>query len=310
MRELVSQIMFKKPVEATTTTTESSLSESQQAAIEDFLDMMSGEIREKRSTNQGNVDEQKQSSEENSSEEEKSPLRQQRSIDSFLTKISPSEKIYVQNLANVAINELDNIDSDNHKRLVLQMLGAKKSYDNGYVYHLTIRVGVSNCPEENKKIVDLNKIYPKDSCQDDLIEHLTKICKIQVHVDIEMQNPKVLKSHCQNIKKNVSEHTHKSERGNRTHRDKRGGAKPLAGAPSKLDPESADIIQYVNKFMTNGTYKVIFIYCYTMSKCSYIGHCIHQGLPNFFCLRHPYFIKMFQAPLGQQKITYCYSSQK
>lgn len=44
MRELESQIMFKKPVEKSTTTTESTLSDYQKAAIEDFEDMMTEEL--------------------------------------------------------------------------------------------------------------------------------------------------------------------------------------------------------------------------------------------------------------------------
>lgn len=48
MKDLESQIMFQKPVEKMTTTTESTLSDSQKAAIDDLLDMMNEELYHKR----------------------------------------------------------------------------------------------------------------------------------------------------------------------------------------------------------------------------------------------------------------------
>lgn len=94
-------------------------------------------------------------------------------------------------LADFAASTLDNIDDDNHKRIVLQILGAKKMKMQGTLYHLTLRIGVSRCFEDERD----------ESCKEKLFENLTKICKVQVHVSEDQFSHRVLKSQCQTIKK-------------------------------------------------------------------------------------------------------------
>lgn len=132
-------------------------------------------------------------SRDNSSEEEQK-TKQKRST-TPLEKISPDEKPLVRHLADFAASTLDNIDDDNHKRIVLQILGAKKMKMQGTLYHLTMRIGVSRCFEDEND----------DSCKDKLFENLTKICKVQVHVSEDQFTHRVLKSQCQTIKKDNSD---------------------------------------------------------------------------------------------------------
>lgn len=321
MREMESEVVFRKPAEATTetvmTTTEDRLSDAQKEAIDDFLDMMGDQPREKRAAKHDDNDNDssssssssddddddndnndkkptkkkkvvkkyqkneidddddddddnnnndtssssssssseednnkrhkrevikaKQSSEsnetseeakneltsdsppkkssesENSSEEQKGtpsqapPARRRRSFlyNEKMTKTSPDEKNFVKNLATFAVNDLDDIDSDSEKRVVLQILGAKKSYDNGYHYQIMARVGESKC-RESPETVDLNRKYPLDDCVHDLHEDSTKICKIQIHVNTQKGDPKVLKSFCQNARKDDKNRTRRS----------------------------------------------------------------------------------------------------
>lgn len=101
----------------------------------------------------------------------------------------------MRHLADFAASTLDNIDDDNHKRIVLQILGAKKMKMQGTLYHLTMRIGVSHCFEDEYD----------ESCKDKLLENLTKICKVQVHVSEDQFSHRVLKSQCQTIKKDNSD---------------------------------------------------------------------------------------------------------
>lgn len=86
---------------------------------------------------------------------------------------------------------MDNTDDDHHKRVPLQILGAKKLKLDGIYYQIILRLGISHCSENEHD----------DNCKDRLFTNLTKFCKVQVHVDDDYSNPKVVKSQCQNIKK-------------------------------------------------------------------------------------------------------------
>lgn len=104
-------------------------------------------------------------------------------------------KVIVRDLADFAANTLDNIDDDNHKRVILQILGAKKLKLDGIYYQIILRLGISQCQEHEHH----------ESCREKLFTNLTKICKVQVHVDDDYSNPKVVKSQCQNIKKDEND---------------------------------------------------------------------------------------------------------
>ncbi|XP_008195657.1 uncharacterized protein LOC662417 isoform X2 [Tribolium castaneum] len=168
------------------------------------------------------------SSEENSSEEVLRPKRAIRQLE----KISPDEKGLVKNLADFAANALDSIDDDNNKRIILQILGAKKMVgDDGVYYHIIMRMGVSRCLEDSP-------INPYENCKDKLFENYTKICKVQVYVNDDFGSKKVVKSQCQNIKRDKNDN-------NRTNysRYKRDGL----GAPNRIDKNSEKIRQFVKE---------------------------------------------------------------
>lgn len=143
------------------------------------------------------------SSEENSSQENNNSKSSSKSVENErqvrsttpLEKITSDEKPIVVGLAEFAASMLDNIDDDNHKRIVLQVLGAKKMKFEGTLYHLTLRIGVSRCLEDDYD----------EKCREKLFENLTKICKVQVHINEEQLNPRILKSQCQTIKKDDSD---------------------------------------------------------------------------------------------------------
>lgn len=137
---------------------------------------------------------EKSNSNSDDSSEEQQKNKQKRST-TPLEKITPEEKPLVRHLADFAASTLDNIDDDNHKRIVLQILGAKKMKMQGTLYHLTMRIGVSHCFEDEYD----------ESCKDKLLENLTKICKVQVHVSEDQFSHRVLKSQCQTIKKDNSD---------------------------------------------------------------------------------------------------------
>lgn len=136
-----------------------------------------------------------QSSSKSSESSEEQKNRKEKRSTTPLEKISPDEKPLVRHLADFAASTLDNIDDDNHKRIVLQILGAKKMKMQGTLYHLTMRIGVSQCIEDEYD----------ENCKDKLFENLTKICKVQVHVSEDQFSHRVLKSQCQTIKKDNSD---------------------------------------------------------------------------------------------------------
>lgn len=101
----------------------------------------------------------------------------------------------MRDLADFAAATLDNIDEDHHKRVILQILGAKKLKLDGIYYQIILRLGISHCHEYDHQ----------EHCREKLFTNLTKICKVQVHVDDDYSNPKVVKSQCQNIKKDEND---------------------------------------------------------------------------------------------------------
>ncbi|KAL1493911.1 hypothetical protein ABEB36_009591 [Hypothenemus hampei] len=119
-------------------------------------------------------------------------LRSKRSIGQ-MEKITPEEKAVVRDLADFAATSLDNMDDDNHKRVILQILGAKKLKLDGIYYQIILRLGISHCHEQEYH----------DNCREKLFTNQTKICKVQVYVEDDYSNPKLVKSQCQNIKKDA-----------------------------------------------------------------------------------------------------------
>ncbi|XP_019773614.2 uncharacterized protein LOC109546888 isoform X1 [Dendroctonus ponderosae] len=180
--------------------------------------------RVQRDANRDSTGESASSSTE--SKEKIGPTRQRRSIGQ-LEKILPEEKIIVRGLADFAATSMDYIDDDHHKRVILQILGAKKLKLDGIYYQIILRLGISQCNENEHN----------DNCKDKLFTNLTKICKVQVHVDDDYSNPKVVKSQCQNIKKDENDR-------NRTNYSRY--RRQIVGAPADVpadDPEVKAIIK-------------------------------------------------------------------
>lgn len=144
--------------------------------------------------NDDNNNNDSSSSSSSSSSDEEENKRHRRSIGQ-MEKITPEEKVYVRDLADFAAAALDNIDDDNHKRVILQILGAKKLKLDGIYYQIILRLGISHCHEHEHN----------ENCREKLLTNLTKICKVQIHVEDDYSNPKVVKSQCQNIKKDEND---------------------------------------------------------------------------------------------------------
>ncbi|XP_060527944.1 uncharacterized protein LOC132702986 [Cylas formicarius] len=146
-----------------------------------------------------------------------------------LEKITSDEKVVVRDLADFAAASLDKIDDDNHKRVILQILGAKKLKLDGIYYQIILRLGISKCLEGEHN----------ENCRDKLFTNLTKICKVQVHVDDDFSNPKVVKSQCQNIKKDENDR-------NRTNYSRYKRAMQLVGGHTPMSVNDPTIQEFVS----------------------------------------------------------------
>ncbi|XP_049818111.1 uncharacterized protein LOC109602488 isoform X12 [Aethina tumida] len=178
-----------------------------------------------------NVNDDDDSSSSSSSDEENGNHKSKRNKRSLgqMEKISQHEKPLVRDLADFVAATLDHKDDDNHRNLVLQILGAKKLKLEGVYYSLILRLGISRCLED--------KYGSYEECREKLFENQTKICKVQVHVDEDYSNPKIVKSQCQNIKKDEFDR-------NRTNysRYRRG----LRGAPKKVPNDDKNALKFLH----------------------------------------------------------------
>ncbi|XP_021923638.1 uncharacterized protein LOC110831681 isoform X2 [Zootermopsis nevadensis] len=106
-----------------------------------------------------------------------------------LKDIDKSELELVNKLAHIAVQTLDEIDEDDKKRVVLEVLSAQKQIVNGVLYHLHLRVGTTSCSESGAN-------------KPDCMEHHSspvKICKVELHrtfTDNSHLDAKVVKSEC------------------------------------------------------------------------------------------------------------------
>lgn len=132
----------------------------------------------------------------------------------------------MRDLADFAAFSLDNIDDDNHKRVILQILSAKKLKLDGIYYHIILRLGISQCSENEDD----------ESCREKLFANLTKICKVLVHVEDDLSNPKVVKSQCQNTKKDDRDR-------NRTNYS-RYRRQLMGGPPERIPLDDPEILEF------------------------------------------------------------------
>ncbi|KAJ6640194.1 putative cysteine proteinase, partial [Pseudolycoriella hygida] len=97
-----------------------------------------------------------------------------------------TEMEFLKNLANEALEQLDHVDSDDFKRMVLEIIRVKKvEQENGAIYVIKVRIANSNCSEESD---DLQR------CLDNVIKDTTKICFIEMKSKRDVN--KVIKSEC------------------------------------------------------------------------------------------------------------------
>lgn len=105
--------------------------------------------------------------------------RQENSFDRTKRDIN-TEKLFLKHLANEALERLDHIDSDNLKRIALDVIHAKKTdQENGAVYVLKVRTANSDCSEESD---DLR------TCLENIRKDTIKICLIEVKIIIVRDN--------------------------------------------------------------------------------------------------------------------------
>ncbi|GLH11267.1 Cathepsin L [Gryllus bimaculatus] len=103
-----------------------------------------------------------------------------------LKDVDPSEEPWVRKLANIAVQTLDELDTDDEKRIVVSVESAKKQLTNGIVYHLKIRVGLTTCAESSPNSSDC----PVSD---------TRICHVQLLQSFAGSSPQdvqVVKSEC------------------------------------------------------------------------------------------------------------------
>lgn len=91
-----------------------------------------------------------------------------------------NEKEYVSNLAAQAVDQLDHVDSDDYKRIVLDVLNAKRIEKiDQTVYVLRLRVGNSNCAEASTDL---------QACLADLLDGSTKLCNLEVNAQFNNES--------------------------------------------------------------------------------------------------------------------------
>ncbi|XP_073996147.1 cathepsin F-like isoform X3 [Rhodnius prolixus] len=115
--------------------------------------------------------------------------RDNRQLLATLKEVEANEKELVTQLADLAVKTLDDIDTDNYKRVVAEVLDAKKQLVNGIMYHLKLRVKITSCSEDRKVSAD---------CEQEE-SHSQEICKVQIHrsfADSSPLNAKVVSSEC------------------------------------------------------------------------------------------------------------------
>uniref|UniRef100_A0A0K8SJ82 Cysteine proteinase CG12163 n=1 Tax=Lygus hesperus TaxID=30085 RepID=A0A0K8SJ82_LYGHE len=119
------------------------------------------------------------------------PFLQRRSVVGDLKEVDVSENDLVKELSQFACKTLDDLDEDNVRRTVVDILDAKKQLVNGIMYHLELKIQDTSCLEDEDITYD-------DSCMSRTTGN-PKICKIRMHrsfADKSPHNAKVVSSEC------------------------------------------------------------------------------------------------------------------
>ncbi|XP_069682652.1 uncharacterized protein [Periplaneta americana] len=185
-----------------------------------------------------------------------------------LKEIDESEKGMVKNLAEIAINTLDEIDEDDTKRVIIDILSAKKQIVNGVLYHLLLRVGTTSCSENGES---------KPDCLKDHVSPV-KICKVELHrsfADNSQMDAKVVKSECSPEETNLPE---------KEIRQKRSIGSVITGGPSSADTADSYIVQLANFAVseldkaTNSLYSQCVVRIVSATKQLASGYIVHLVL--------------------------------
>ncbi|XP_063992034.1 uncharacterized protein LOC135170281 [Diachasmimorpha longicaudata] len=159
------------------------------------------------------VKELHRSSEEESSTEIK---RQKRAVEKGI-----NEKNLIFKLSQKAMKILDEMDNDDSKRVIADIVDYKRINDEGFIYHITVLVAPqSNCDEKHRRIKDC-KHHPESQSMN--------MCTLQIETDDKstVDTAKVVQSQCYEIK-------------NRRKRQ-------IVGAPQTISVDSPVINEYVQK---------------------------------------------------------------
>ncbi|KAF6198874.1 hypothetical protein GE061_006897 [Apolygus lucorum] len=116
---------------------------------------------------------------------------QRRSVIGGLKEVEVSENDLVKELSELAVKTLDDVDEDNVRRTVIDILDAKKQLVNGIMYHLELKIQDTSCLEDEDITYD-------DSCLSRTRGN-PRICKIRMHrsfADKSPHNAKVVSSEC------------------------------------------------------------------------------------------------------------------
>lgn len=212
----------------------------EQDEINDELQYAESKWNMERQISEAHVDSSKESNESINNKDSGIELDRKRRS---LVNTPTSESILVKKIAQKAVNILDDIDLDNKKRVILDVLDFKKHKTNGIIYHVTVKVAPTHCGEKYKN---------HEACLDE-IDGPTKICKIQVHTNEKMplHSAKVMQSECYNEREKINARVRRTRQ--------------LVGAPTTISIDDPDVKRYSNlglrKFSENseGTNEPILV---------------------------------------------------
>ncbi|KAL3288511.1 hypothetical protein HHI36_002952 [Cryptolaemus montrouzieri] len=155
-------------------------------------------------------------------------------------KFTHEEKASIQEIADFVASTLDLIDDDNYKRVVLQIINAKKIRSGGLFLNMNLRIGISKCGENENS----------ENCKKNLLDDLTKFCKVQVSINEDFKNPKVVKSHCENERRNPQKSNRTSSE--RHKRSLVGGKQKLSLRDPKVNQYLGEAVNYMNRKLSDG----------------------------------------------------------
>ncbi|XP_037025759.1 putative cysteine proteinase CG12163 isoform X2 [Bradysia coprophila] len=148
-----------------------------------------------------------------------------------------TEMLFLKQLTDEALEQLDHVDSDNLKRIALDIIRVKKiDQDNGAVYVIKVRTANSDCLEESDG---------QQTCLDNIRKDTIKICFIEVKSKRDVN--RVTKSECKPDKSNKMEMA-EPIRSKKDTNDMELETPEILGGLIETDPDEA---KYVEKIVSD-----------------------------------------------------------